>query len=114
MAKTIQKSVPKKHVLAEPLKVGRSVTVESGEVFIIQKNIPISGTFRSLGPHLRYPFNEMAAGDSFEIKMKKDDAKKMVSRISSACSSYVKTRNNSAKFTVRRTTDQTVRVWRVK
>ena len=99
---------------SEPLKVGRSVTVESGEVFILQKNIPISGTYRSLGPHLRYPFSHMSSGDSFEIKSNKLEAKKVVSRVSSACSSYVRTKNSSAKFTVRRTNDDTIRVWRVK
>lgn len=94
--------------------VGRSVTVESGDVFILQKNIPMSGAFRSIGPHLRYPFGEMVVGDSFEIKASKTDVKKSVSRLSSACASYVRAKNKAAKFTVRRTSPDTVRVWRVK
>lgn len=98
----------------EPLKTGRAVTVESGEVFILQRNIPVSGTFRSIGPHLRYPFAQMTEGDSFELKSNEKDVRKVVSRISSACSSYVKTRNSSAKFTVRRINDSTIRVWRIK
>ena len=98
----------------EPIKVGRPVTTESGNVFIIQKAIPISGTYRSLGPNLRYPFSEMLPGDSFEIKTNEKEARKVVSRMSSSCSSYVKTRNTAAKFTVRRTGTETVRVWRIK
>jgi hypothetical protein len=96
------------------LEVKRMVRVESGDVFLIQKNIPISGTFRSLGASLRYPFSEMAAGESFEIKVKKDEAKTKVSRLSSACVAFCKSRNNAAKFTVRRTSPETVRVWRIK
>jgi hypothetical protein len=92
----------------------RSVRVESGEVFVLQKNIPISGTYRSLGPHLRYPFAEMSAGESFEIKVNKTELKVRVSRLSSACASYVRSRNTSAKFTVRRVKDDTIRVWRIK
>lgn len=98
----------------EPMKIGRAVTVESGDVFILQKNIPISGTFRSIGPHLRYPFGEMVAGDSFELKTNEKEVRKTVSRLSSACSSYVKSRNSSSKFTVRRISDTTIRVWRIK
>lgn len=92
----------------------RSVTVESGEVFMIQKNIPVSGTFRSLGAHLRYPFDKMMPGESFEVKVTKTDARKKVSNLSSACTAYVKRGNRAAKFTVRRTTDTTIRVWRIK
>lgn len=116
------KQVTKKNLVAratkmakenEELKVGRAVTVESGEVFILQRNVPVSGTFRALGPHLRYPFNQMNVGDSFEVKTSKEEAKKVVSRLSSACAAFVKSRNSSAKFTVRRTTDVTARVWRL-
>lgn len=92
----------------------RSVTVESGEVFVIQKSIPISGTFRSLGAHLRYPFDKMMAGESFEVKVSKTDARRRVSNLSSACSSFVKRSNKAAKFTVRRTSETTIRVWRIK
>lgn len=105
---------PKTPVQKVATKVGRSVTVESGEVFVIEKNIPISGTYRSTGPSFKYPFSEMVAGDSFEIKTGKEDPKLMVSRVSSACSSYVKRSNNAAKFTVRRQPHNTIRVWRVK
>ena len=95
------------------LPVGRSVRVESGEVYIIQKNIPILGV-RSMGTTLRYPFHEMAAGESFEIKSNPKETRKMVSRVSSACTAYVKRNNKAAKFTVRRTSDSTLRVWRIK
>ena len=92
----------------------RSVTTETGEVFIIQKNIPITNIYRSLGPSIRYPFKDMLAGDSFEMKVGKSDARKIVSRMSSACSSYVRKNNSAAKFTVRRTSTDSVRVWRIK
>lgn len=95
-------------------KVGRSVTVESGEVFVIEKNIPVSGMYRSTGPHFKYPFAEMVAGDSFEIKATKEDPRKLVSRISSACTSYVKRANTAARFTVRRQMNNNIRVWRIK
>ena len=95
------------------LPVGRSVRVESGDIFIIQKDIPMSG-FRSIGASLRYPFKDMATGESFEMKSAKADVKKAVSRASAACVSYVKKNNKSAKFTVRRTGPDTIRVWRVK
>jgi hypothetical protein len=95
------------------LPVGRSVRVESGDVFIIQKDIPMSG-FRSIGASLRYPFSEMAAGESFEMKSSKTEIRRAVSRASAACVSYVKKNNKAAKFTVRRTGPDTLRVWRVK
>lgn len=107
-------ALTKKIVKPVEKKIGRSVRVESGDVFIIQKNIPISGTFRSLGATLRYPFHEMTAGESFEIKANSKECRKVVSRVSSACSSYVKRNNSAAKFTVRRTSAETVRVWRLK
>lgn len=92
----------------------RSVRTETGEVFIIQKNIPITTVYRSLGPNMRYPFKDMLPGESFELKVGKTDARKIVSRMSSACTSYVKRANTAAKFTVRRTANDSVRVWRVK
>lgn len=92
----------------------RSVRAESGEVFLIQKNVPVSGVFRSIGAHLKYPFKDMAAGESFELKVNKNEARRRVSNLSSACSSYVKKNNNAAKFTVRRTSDTTIRCWRLK
>lgn len=107
-------ALTKKVIKPVEKKIGRSVRVESGDVFFLQKNIPISGTFRSLGANLRYPFHEMSAGESFEVKSNSKECRKIVSRISSACSSYVKRNNNAAKFTVRRTSAETVRVWRLK
>lgn len=95
------------------LPVGRSVRVESGDVFIIQKDIPLSG-FRAIGAALRYPFKDMNAGESFEMKTPKTEIRKAVSRASAACVSYVKKNNKSAKFTVRRTGPDTLRVWRIK
>lgn len=92
----------------------RSITTETGEVFIIQKSIPITTVYRSLGPNIRYPFKDMLAGESFEMKVGKADVRRAVSRMSSACSAYVKKNNASAKFTVRRTGTETIRVWRVK
>lgn len=101
-----------KKVLKKPEH--RSVRTETGEVFIIQKNIPITTVYRSLGPNIRYPFKDMLPGESFEMKVGKADVRRVVSRMSSACTSYVKKNNNAAKFTVRRTGNETVRVWRVK
>lgn len=92
----------------------RTIRVESGEVFTLQKNVPVSGTFRALGASLRYPFKDMATGESFEVKSTKTDARRVVSNLSSACASYVKRNNNAAKFTVRRTSETTVRCWRIK
>jgi hypothetical protein len=92
----------------------RSIRVESGEVFIIQKSIPVSGTYRALGPSLRYPFKDMQSGESFEVKVSKNDARRKVANLSSACASYVKRSNNAARFTVRRTSDTTIRCWRIK
>lgn len=108
MAKTIVKQLPKQRTDE------RSVRVESGDIFIIQKSIPVTSAFRSLGPSLRYPFSEMLPGESFEMKVTKNDLRRMVSRISSACISYAKKNNKAAKFTVRRTSDETLRCWRLK
>lgn len=112
-AKSTLKSLPKpsQRVATETKK---SVRTESGEVFTIEKNIPLVGGYRTFGPSLRYPFGEMMPGDSFEMKVAKAELKTKVSRLSSACTSYVKRANKAAKFTVRRTSSETVRVWRVK
>lgn len=100
-------------VKKKELPVGRSVRVESGEIFIIQKDIPMLGV-RSMGAALRYPFNQMNPGESFEIKSNPNEVRKVVSRVSSACASYVKRNNKASKFTVRRTALDSVRVWRIK
>lgn len=100
------KTLPKK-------VVQRSVRVESGDVYIIQKDVPMT-SFRSIGASLRYPFSHMAAGESFEIKSAKADIRKAVSRASAACVSYVKKNNKAAKFAVRKTGTDTIRVWRIK
>jgi hypothetical protein len=97
-------------VLNKPVE--RAVTTEAGLVFRIQKNIPMSG--RSLGAHLQYPFSEMEVGESFEMKVSSKEIKRRASNVSSACSAYVKSRNNAAKFSVRRTSTDTIRCWRVK
>lgn len=91
----------------------RTVRVESGDVFVLQKDVPLTG-FRSIGASLRYPFSEMSAGESFEMKVNKNDIRKAVSRASAACVSYCKKNNKAAKFTVRRTGADTLRVWRIK
>lgn len=106
-------AVTKKKTPIKVLPVGRSVRVESGEIFIIQKDIPILGV-RSMGTTLRYPFHEMNPGESFEIKSNPKETRKTISRISSACSSYVKRNNKASKFAVRRTGEGSIRVWRVK
>lgn len=103
MAKSTEKKLP----------VGRSVRVESGEIYIIQKDIPVLGV-RSMGAALRYPFGQMQPGESFEIKSGPNDVRKIVSRVSSACASFVRKNNKASKFTVRRTSPASVRVWRVK
>lgn len=110
--KTVIKTLPV--IKPEPMQEHRAVTTETGEVFRIQRHIPISGTYRSLGPHLRYPFGEMEIGESFEVKVNSKDIKKRVSNLSSACANYVKGRNKASKFTVRRTSAETIRVWRIK
>jgi hypothetical protein len=92
----------------------RSVTTESGLVFKIEKGIPISGTFRSLGANQQYPFSKMEIGESFEMKVNTKEIKRRVSNVSSACAAYVKSKNKAAKFTVRRTGPDTLRVWRLK
>lgn len=92
----------------------RSVRVETGDVFMLQRHIPLTSIYRRMGPNMRYPFSEMKKGESFELKVaSKDELKRKVSNISSAVSAFVKTRNNAAKFSVRRTGDVTLRVWRV-
>lgn len=112
MAKTIVKKPEPKVLPKKP--EDRSIRVESGEVFLLQKNIPVTASLRSIGPHLRYPFAEMMPGESFEVKVNKNDIRRSVSRTSSACTSYVRRSNKAAKFTVRRTSDTSIRVWRIK
>jgi len=114
MNMTAKKSKTVRMPVVKEVPHHRAVTTETGEVFRIQRNIPISGTYRSLGPHLRYPFAEMEVGESFEIKVNTKEIKKKVSNLSSACASYVRSRNNAAKFTVRRTSNELIRVWRIK
>ena len=112
MAKTLAKK-PEPKILPKKTE-DRSIRVESGEIFILQKNIPVTASLRSIGPHLRYPFAEMMPGESFEFKVNKNEIRRAVSRTSSACSSYVRRNNKASKFTVRRTSDTAIRVWRIK
>ena len=93
----------------------RSVRVETGDVFMLEKFIPITSIYRRMGPNMRYPFSEMKPGESFELTVpSKDELKRKVCNISSAVSAFVRTRNSSAKFSVRRTGDSSLRVWRLK
>lgn len=54
----------------------------------------------------------MKVGDSFDVTHQtNEEAKKVTSKISSACCAYSK--KNCVKFTIRKIKDRTIRVWRV-
>lgn len=86
------------------------VKVLSGETFTIEKNVPIRGAYRSPKMNLKYPLDQMDVNDSFEVK-EKDDICKELKKISSACIRYG--RKSGKRFTVLRTGESTIRVWRL-
>lgn len=73
----------------------------------IEKNIPIEHYPRKY----KYPFNEMAVGDSFIIG---DYANGSLSKYSTTAKYFVKKYNLTWKFAVRKQLDGKVRIWRVK
>jgi hypothetical protein len=92
----------------------RIVKVDAGDEFVLERDIPIVGMFRSVGSNFRYPFKDMFVGESFEVTINESNARRVVCNISSACSYFIKRNNSTSKFTVRRTSETTVRCWRIK
>ena len=74
---------------------------------MIDKNVPMP----KVKAKLKYPFNEMEVGDSFEIPCTEETKKDMQVKIASSSGAYG--RKNKCKFMTRQT-DNGIRVWRIK
>jgi len=81
------------------------------EPYKIEKNIPKT---RGKG-NKTYPFDEMEVGDSFLINVPADrKLNTMQAQTLSAALSYASHDGNGKKFTTRRQSDTSFRIWRVK
>jgi hypothetical protein len=87
-------------------------------VFVIESNIPIPPRAGGKGSPSRYPFALMQVGDSFEVPLsacrsKRPTMARLQSSVSNAATLFTKAHNKHAKFSVRKTSPTTFRVWRV-
>lgn len=73
-------------------------------MYVIEKDVPIPELAKRPGVRV-YPFPDMAIGDSFRAPLEMRD------RLGSAAAAYAK--KTGTKFTVRRTGDDCVHVFRV-
>lgn len=72
--------------------------------YVIEKDVPIPAP-EGRGRPRKYPFGDMAIGDSFEVEVSRE--------VISPAASYYGSRNGKS-FSVRTCADKTIRVWRVK
>jgi hypothetical protein len=77
-------------------------------MFEIEKNIPLPP---ARGPLAKYPFGELAVGDSFFVPETQDVAGAKLSR-RMASAAQVSSRRSGAKYSCR-AVDGGVRVWRI-
>lgn len=92
-------------------------TARSFGEFTIERGIPVPPRQAGAGAGARYPFALMAVGDSFEVPLsayrsKAPTLNKLATTLSNCASGYAKRHNRNAKFAVRKTGEQTIRIWR--
>lgn len=78
------------------------------ETYKIEKGIPIP----KVGRTRKYPFQEMEIGDSFLYD--KEFSRENMTLISNAARAWSNKGNYGYKFTVHKTEDNKIRIWRVK
>lgn len=71
----------------------------------IDKNVPMP----KAKAKLKYPFNEMQVGDSFEVPCTEEERKSLQIKLASSSGMYG--RKHGAKFTTRQS-DNGIRIWR--
>lgn len=77
--------------------------------YAIEKNIPLP-PIKQLA-RTQYPFEDMAKGDSFRVRVNGEPSKQVLSRVSAAAT-YAK-KKHGHKYTIRRLPGM-VRCWRIK
>ena len=75
----------------------------------IDKNIPIPKYGRGKRP--KYPFENMEVGDSFEAG---DYSRDIANSLNGSAKSWCRYMNRRWKFTIRKTLDNKIRIWRIK
>ena len=88
--------------------------------FIVESGIPLPPRTYGRGRDYKYPFPHMQAGDSFEVPLAsytprsgRSTLKKLQTSLANVARGYASRNNPSAKFAIRKTSDTTVRVWRI-
>lgn len=89
-------------------------------MFVIEKNVPITGWSR--GQPSKYPLAQMEKGDSFAVPVEpqgQHNWEKAFARVSNAAYSYcltsLNTRGYGSYFVIRKDRpNNTIRVWRIK
>lgn len=84
------------------------VKKEKKNAFLIEKNIPITKHIRKS----KYPFKDMDIGDSFIISEEYSDHELRLK--SNAARRWLKSSGTNYKFTLRKTEDNKIRIWRIK
>jgi hypothetical protein len=85
--------------------------------FVVESGIPMPPRTYGFG-FARYPFALMNVGDSFEVPLSSSRSKrpsiaKLQSNLHNCAGGYAKAHNPAAKFSIRKTSDTTLRVWRI-
>lgn len=80
--------------------------------YIVEKKIPIPT--RQISTHKSpYPFNKMKPGDSFFVKLKKNDSLKALQRRLWAASNYFNKKNKKEYQFITRGVKNGMRIWRI-
>ena len=83
---------------------------------VVRQGVPLpSDTKRGGGTRRQYPFEQMAIGDSFDVKLRKgEDGSVVAQRVRSAAATWRGRAGADVGFVVRVVPDGVVRVWAVK
>lgn len=88
--------------------------------YVIESNIPLPPRkFGANGRPQVYPFAHMRVGDSFEVSLSDYGSKRankieqVMSAVGNCARLYAKRHNPDAKFSVRKLSTTTMRIWRI-
>lgn len=83
-------------------------------MYTIESNIPLVNPKRNGGRPTKYPFADMAIGQSFKVDVPEGGtAKKTAQAVANAAQTWVKRNDAKMSFSVRMIDAQTVRAWAV-
>lgn len=97
------------------------VASTSSTQFVIQSNIPLPPRTYGPGASAKYPFAAMRVGDSFAVSIADYNSRgktpatvdRVQGTLMNCAYTYARSHDRRAKFSTRKISDTTVRIWRV-